>query len=100
MHWVEKYGGVYRCYGLFNEPRVHILDEKNIQKVLVSDAYTKFGRKSITVPFKKIIGEGILAVDGDVHKRHRKLMSPSFGHNSIKVNIYINSGFCWMEYYY
>ncbi|CAJ0907501.1 11195_t:CDS:2, partial [Entrophospora sp. SA101] len=30
-------------YGLFNEPRVYILGEKNVQKVLVNDAYTKFG---------------------------------------------------------
>ncbi|CAH1765704.1 1342_t:CDS:2 [Entrophospora sp. SA101] len=91
MHWAEKYGGVYRCYGLFNEPRVHILDEKNIQKVLVSDAYTKFGRKMATGPFKRIIGEGLLALDGDVHKRHRKLMNPSFGHNSIKNSQNVNN---------
>ncbi|CAJ0629090.1 3639_t:CDS:2 [Entrophospora sp. SA101] len=33
---------------------------------------------------KNIIGEGILAVDGDVHKKQRKLMSPSFSNHSIR----------------
>ncbi|CAJ0629092.1 3641_t:CDS:2 [Entrophospora sp. SA101] len=31
---------------------------------------------------KNIIGEGILAVDGDVHKKQRKLMSPSFSNHT------------------
>ncbi|CAJ0879759.1 11172_t:CDS:2 [Entrophospora sp. SA101] len=97
MEWAKKYGNVYRCYGLFNEPRVYILDEKNVQKVLVNDAYTKFSK---TIPnlgyLKRILGEGISMVNGDVHKRQRKLMNPSFGINNIRVNkniyIYINSG--------
>ncbi|CAH1760282.1 7199_t:CDS:2 [Entrophospora sp. SA101] len=59
MEWAKKYGNVYRCYGLFNEPRVYILDEKNVQKVLVNDAYTKFSK---TIPnlgyLKRILGEG------------------------------------------
>nr|CAG8633114.1 981_t:CDS:2 [Entrophospora candida] len=85
IHWAEKYGNVYRCYGLFNEPRVYILDENNIQKVLVTDTYTKFRRKKIMGYLKKIIGEeGILVVDGDVHKKQRKLMSPSFSNHSIR----------------
>ncbi|CAJ0634323.1 1270_t:CDS:10 [Entrophospora sp. SA101] len=85
VHWAEKYGNVYRCYGLFNEPRVYILDEKNIQKVLVNGAYTKFGRRKKFVEFlKKIVGDGILLVDGDVHKKQRKLMNPLFGNHSIR----------------
>jgi len=85
VDWAEKYGNVYRCYGLFNEPRVYILDEKNVQKVLVSDAYTNFSK---TIPnlgyLKRILGEGISMVNGDVHKRQRKLMNPSFGPNNIR----------------
>ncbi|CAJ0903116.1 12257_t:CDS:2 [Entrophospora sp. SA101] len=85
VKWAEKYGTVYRCYGLLNVPKVFILDEKNIQKVLVSDAYAKFGKRKGFLGFlNRILGEGILAVDGDVHKRQRKLMNPSFSHNSIR----------------
>ncbi|CAJ0896470.1 3287_t:CDS:2, partial [Entrophospora sp. SA101] len=85
VHWAEKYGNVYKCYGLFNEPRVYILDEKNLQKVLVNDAYTKFGRRRKLVEFlKNIIGDGILLVDGDVHKKQRKLMNPLFSNHSVR----------------
>ncbi|CAH1769501.1 5694_t:CDS:2, partial [Entrophospora sp. SA101] len=47
VHWAEKYGNVYRCYGLFNEPRVYILDEKNIQKKQRKLMNPLFGNHSI-----------------------------------------------------
>ncbi|CAH1760283.1 7200_t:CDS:2 [Entrophospora sp. SA101] len=85
VDWAEKYGNIYKVHGLFNQPRVYILGEKNIQKILVNDAYTKFGkRKEILGYLKRIVGEGISMVTGDVHKRQRKLMNPSFGLNSIR----------------
>ncbi|CAJ0836941.1 10654_t:CDS:2, partial [Entrophospora sp. SA101] len=52
---------------------------------LVNGAYTKFGRRKKFVEFlKKIVGDGILLVDGDVHKKQRKLMNPLFGNHSIR----------------
>ncbi|CAJ0827822.1 7136_t:CDS:2 [Entrophospora sp. SA101] len=85
VHWAEKYGNIYRCHGLFNRPLVYVLDEKNVQKVLLSGTYTKFSiRKEFVITLTKIVGNGILAVDGDIHKKQRRLMNPLFNNHSIK----------------
>ena len=33
----------------------------------------------------KIFGEGVILADNEVHKKQRKMMNPTFNHNSVKV---------------
>ena len=84
--WVEKYGHVYKYYGLLNEPRLSILDGKILQQMLVSEVYTNFNKKKVPLGMlAKVFGKGIAMVEGETHKKHRKMMNPIFSHNSVKV---------------
>ncbi|CAG8469541.1 8352_t:CDS:10 [Diversispora eburnea] len=67
IKWTKDYGGIICYRGLFNEPRISITDPQALQKVLVSDVYDY--RKPIFFSVKKILGEGIVLAEGDVHRQ-------------------------------
>ena len=83
MEWAETYGGIYKYYGLFNKISVSIVDEKILQKILVSNGYD-FVKPESRI-FKGILGNGLVMAEGKTHKRQHKLMNPSFNHDCIKV---------------
>ena len=89
--WVEKYGVVYKYYGFLNDPILGIADGKLLQQVLVSEAYSNFGKpKKFLGILSKFFGDSILVADGEVHKKQRKMMNPTFNHSSVKVISKIN----------
>jgi len=41
--------------------------------------------------FKDVLGKGLAVVDGETHRRQRKMMNPVFNHSNIKVcTVYCN----------
>ncbi|RHZ54763.1 hypothetical protein Glove_423g70 [Diversispora epigaea] len=85
IKWTKDYGGIVCYRGLFNKPRIAITNPQALQKVLVSDVYDY--RKPMLFSVKKILGEGLVLAEGDVHKRQRKMMNPVFSHSNIKEMI-------------
>ncbi|RIB26340.1 cytochrome P450 [Gigaspora rosea] len=79
----KQYGGIFRFHSLFNEPHIVVTDPKLVQTILVNRSYDflkNFNRSVI----KDFFGNGILLAEGAVHKRQRKMMTPSFSFNNIK----------------
>ena len=70
---------------MFNSIQVNVTDEKILQQILINEAYNFVKPKGLLGLQKQVLGAGILLAEGEVHKKQRKLMNPSFNHNCIKV---------------
>ncbi|CAG8794144.1 171_t:CDS:2, partial [Cetraspora pellucida] len=85
IHLAKQYGGIIRFHALLNKPYISISDPNLVQQVLINRPYEFpkcFISKSLV---KDFLGEeSILFSQGDVHKRLRKLMNPSFTFANIK----------------
>ncbi|KAF8913538.1 cytochrome P450 [Mucidula mucida] len=83
--WQEEFGGVVRIRAPFREDRLLISDPKALQYIHQSAGY-RFckapGRISLS---GLLLGPGIIAVDGEVHKRQRRIMQPGFGTSESKA---------------
>ncbi|KAF9429206.1 hypothetical protein BGZ76_001672 [Entomortierella beljakovae] len=85
IEWVEKYGGIISYRSFLNSPRVFVADPKAIQHVLNTHSYKYPKNPRAVRVLSQILGEhGVLLVEGDVHKRQRKLLNPAFSVKHIK----------------
>ncbi|CAG8661864.1 17084_t:CDS:2, partial [Cetraspora pellucida] len=83
-HLVEQYGGIVRYHSLFNKPYILVSDQKLVQQILSTHTYEYPRDVFNKPPIKDVLGEGLLFAEGNVHKRQRRMMSPSFAHVNIK----------------
>lgn len=83
--WIEQYGDIVAYRGLFNVPQIVLGDPKAIQHVFSSNAYD-YPKPHRTVRFlSDVIGKGgLLLVEGDIHRKQRKMLNPAFSHKHIK----------------
>ncbi|CAI2170100.1 576_t:CDS:2 [Funneliformis geosporum] len=84
LRWVKKYGNLVKFYGLFNTPTIIVTDAKLIQDILLSNGYDFCKPKLVRGDVDSIIGVGLAFVEGNAHKRQRKMMNPAFTHFKIK----------------
>ncbi|KAF0465099.1 cytochrome P450 [Gigaspora margarita] len=80
----KQYGGMVRYHILLNEPYILISDSKLVQQILATRSYDYLKTFPNKVIVKQLICEGIFFAQGDVHKRQRKMMSPSFAIGNVK----------------
>ncbi|RIB20329.1 cytochrome P450 [Gigaspora rosea] len=80
----KQYGGMVRYHLLLNEPNILISDPKLVQQILVTRSYDYPKHFPNKVSAKQLLGEGIFFAHGDVHKRQRKMMNPSFAIANVK----------------
>ncbi|KAF8884009.1 cytochrome P450 [Infundibulicybe gibba] len=77
--WLEAYGDVVKFKAFLGEDRLLIADPKALQHIYHAAGYN-YMKQSWRRELSRIVsGRGILWADGDVHKRHRKVMLPGFG---------------------
>jgi cytochrome P450 len=81
---VKKYGSIIKYYGVLNKPIVLVTDTKVIQDIALNQVYD-FPKPSLLGILMRILGKGIGFSEGEIHKRQRKMMTPAFSHNNIKV---------------
>ncbi|CAG8810095.1 14683_t:CDS:2, partial [Racocetra persica] len=80
----KQYGKIVRYHIILNKPYLLIFDQKLVQQILINRSYDFpkfFLNKNLT---RDLVGDGISSVKGDVHKRQRKMMSPSFSFANVK----------------
>ncbi|KAF9130830.1 hypothetical protein BGW39_002584 [Mortierella sp. 14UC] len=82
--WIEQYGGIFCYRSLFNAQQVVIGDPKAIQHVFSTHAYDYPKPERAIRLLSQVIGKGVLLVEGDVHRKQRKMLNPAFSHKHIK----------------
>ncbi|KFD58325.1 hypothetical protein M514_00551 [Trichuris suis] len=84
--WAEKYGGIFRYYLLFCEPRVVVTDPQILKHIYVTNwkNYWKSTPIGFSASVKFIGNEGLVFSNGELHKRHRKMINPVFRISNLK----------------
>ncbi|KAJ7473951.1 cytochrome P450 [Mycena latifolia] len=82
--WRNEFGPNFRFKGLFSISELHTSDLKAINHVVTnSTIYQK--APSNRANSRSLMGKGILGVELDEHKRHRRALNPAFGVTQIRV---------------
>ncbi|KAJ6586472.1 cytochrome P450 [Mycena vulgaris] len=81
--WFAQYGPTIKLHRFFNRCQVYTMDTKALHHILSN---THIYQKSAVARYNlgRIVGPGILVVEGDVHKQQRKIMNPAFGAPQIR----------------
>lgn len=83
----EKYGPVIQYRAFAGEQMIAISDEKAINYILMQRT-SNFPKPPEEVRgLERLTGRGLLTVEGDIHRRQRKIMSPSF--TQAQTNTYL-----------
>ncbi|KXN91970.1 hypothetical protein AN958_11030 [Leucoagaricus sp. SymC.cos] len=72
--WIKKYGPTFQYKGLFCQSRLYTSDLKAINHILMNN-YTYQKPERATYGLKRVLGEGLLLTEGDIHKNQ----NPAFG---------------------
>jgi cytochrome P450 len=82
--WVKEYGSTLRFKGFFGANRLLTIDTCAITHILsrTSD-YPK--PSYIRYAMAKLLGNGLLCVDGDQHRQQRRVLNPAFGPAQIRA---------------
>ncbi|KAI8147936.1 cytochrome P450 [Fennellomyces sp. T-0311] len=76
--WAAKYGGLVCFHGPLNNPRIMITDPQLLKQVLTTEHYNFAKSPTGVAIIKTIIGNGLFAAEGEVHRRQRKMLNPAF----------------------
>ncbi|KAJ7485931.1 cytochrome P450 [Mycena latifolia] len=81
--WIEQYGRTMKLHAFFGQLQLYIADSTALHHILSS---THIYQKSEPIRFSlgRIVGQGLLVVEDDVHKQQRKIMNPAFGAPQIR----------------
>ncbi|KAJ7078786.1 cytochrome P450 [Mycena epipterygia] len=76
--WHGEFGSNFQLRGLLNKRELYTADTKALNHIMMNDYLYQKGpveRKIIN----DLLGNGLLAVEMDDHKRQRKILNPAFG---------------------
>ncbi|GAA5844473.1 hypothetical protein JCM9279_006317 [Rhodotorula babjevae] len=76
--WQKEHGDAVRFQAFFGKQRLLIFDPAALNHVLVTHAYEYPRPEEARSALAMILGKGVLFVDGDDHRRHRRVMNPAF----------------------
>jgi cytochrome P450 len=76
--------GLIRFRGIFNIDSLVITDYKGLAEVLVTKAYDFEKPLQLRMFLRRVIGDGLIIVEGDIHKFQRKHVMPVFSFRHIK----------------
>lgn len=79
----EKYGKTFQTTAL-GRTEISTIEPINVQAILKENFHDYLARPARKAPLDGLIGHGILTADGDVWKRHRNLMKPSFSKKQLE----------------
>ncbi|KAF9107238.1 hypothetical protein BGX29_006924 [Mortierella sp. GBA35] len=82
--WIEQYGGIVCYRGMFNTQNVLLADPQATQHVFRTHDYKYPKPDRVIRLMSSAIGKGLILVEGDVHRKQRKMIGPAFSHQNIK----------------
>ncbi|KAK1225579.1 hypothetical protein PQX77_011473 [Marasmius sp. AFHP31] len=89
FQWFSRFGNVVRFRAPFGEDRLLISDPKAIHHILQGYRWGASAEQRARGMF--VTGPGITVVQGEDHKRHRRIMNPAFGASEAKALVPIFS---------
>ncbi|KAJ7587844.1 cytochrome P450 [Mycena floridula] len=94
-NWAAEYGSVFSMPWLMGGHRVMIMDPKAIAHCFArgETVYTQPAASRATI--SSLFGHGILTAEGDVHRRQRKSLNPSFSPATIRgiTSMFYDAGY-------
>ncbi|KAI0640505.1 cytochrome P450 [Trametes meyenii] len=81
--WDSAYGHVFKYKGYFNADRIHTTDARALNYFLTrSEDFSKSDQSRRNLA--RALGNGLLVVNGEDHRRQRRIMNPAFGPAQIR----------------
>ncbi|KAK7207629.1 cytochrome P450 [Myxozyma melibiosi] len=86
LEWMESYpeDSWIRYRGFFGLERIIPYGPAELQAILMTNSYDFVRPNETRNNLSLILGDGILAAEGDSHKRQRRLLNPAFSFGHIK----------------
>ncbi|KAH9850225.1 cytochrome P450 [Lenzites betulinus] len=87
LRWREliaTYGHVCRLRGMLGARLLHVSDPRAMYSIFVKDVENYRHNNSSMWHLRLLLGPGLLTVDGDQHKKQRKLLNPVFSVNHLR----------------
>ncbi|KAG2131029.1 cytochrome P450 [Suillus clintonianus] len=82
--WVKQHGTTLKYKGFFYSDRLFTMDTRALNHVLThSSDYQK--PSQVRYNLSRILGEGVLFVEGAQHRQQRRIMNPAFGPAQIRA---------------
>ncbi|KAF9019066.1 cytochrome P450 [Hymenopellis radicata] len=83
--WFREYGATLRIKGCLGEDRLLIADAKGLQHIFHTSGYRYPKSGDFVHGSMEIMGNGLVTVGGDAHKRQRKVMNPAFSASQLRT---------------
>ena|SRR2546426_11949784 len=77
MTWMQRTYGKMSASTIGNTTNYAFFTPEAVRTVLIDQAHS-FSNREINEPLVSILGDGLLTIDGDLHKQHRRLLLPAF----------------------
>lgn len=77
--------GLIRYFGILNRERLLLTTSSAARDVLVTNPYHFHKQRAQKIHLEPVLGRDLVCVEGDVHKFHRKHMSPAFATKAIRA---------------
>ncbi|KAF9048023.1 cytochrome P450 [Hymenopellis radicata] len=82
---VDTYGGMVKVFGFFGDEQLYISDPIAVNAILGKEQ-DAFDETAVFLETNKVIfGPGLVATNGEQHKRQRKLVAPVFSVTQLKA---------------
>ncbi|MCJ1237413.1 hypothetical protein MMC14_005398 [Varicellaria rhodocarpa] len=84
--WIDEVpnNGIIRYHHVFNRERIMPVSPKALGEVLVHKNYEFVKPTELKIGLGRLLGDGILVAEGNVHKTQRKHLMPAFAFRHIK----------------
>nr|CAB3458725.1 unnamed protein product [Digitaria exilis] len=81
--WIPRYGRVF-LYWLGTTPNICVADYAVVKKVL-ADRTGMFPKNRMNASVLRLFGDGIVLINGDDWKRHKRVVHPAFNMDKLKM---------------
>ncbi|KZV75654.1 cytochrome P450 [Peniophora sp. CONT] len=78
QQWLRTYGSTIRFFGLLSQPMILTTDVTALRHIL-NNVHLYQKSPLVRRQLGEILGNGLLAVEGDAHKRQRRVVNSAFG---------------------
>ncbi|TCD61203.1 cytochrome P450-dit2 [Steccherinum ochraceum] len=84
-HLLESYSTTFKIHGLLGDKTLYTIDPIAVQSVLVKDNLSYEETDEFIVGNGLVLGPGLIATLGDVHRKQRKILGPSFSNTNLRA---------------